>query len=106
VDGATANDLAAPVPDEVKEERWQRFMETAASISADRLAARVGGTEPVIVDEVDAAQDLAFARSRGDAPEIDGRVIVQGGGALRAGEIVDVEIMAADDYDLEARLAR
>jgi ribosomal protein S12 methylthiotransferase len=90
VDGASANDLAAPVPDEVKEERWQRFMETAASISADRLAARVGGTEPVIVDEVDAAQDLAFARSRGDAPEIDGRVIVQGGGALRAGEIVDV----------------
>jgi ribosomal protein S12 methylthiotransferase len=105
VDGATANDLAAPVPDEVKEERWQRFMETAASISADRLAARIGGTEPVLVDEVDAAQDLAFARSRGDAPEIDGRVIVQGGGALRAGEIVDVEIMAADDYDLEARLA-
>jgi ribosomal protein S12 methylthiotransferase len=105
VDGARANALADHVPDEVKEERWEKFMEVAAGISAARLAARVGGTEPVIVDEVDAEQDLAFARSRGDAPEIDGRVIVQGGGALRTGEIVDVEITAADDYDLEARLA-
>jgi ribosomal protein S12 methylthiotransferase len=104
VDGATANGLAAPVPDELKEERWQRFMETAARISADRLATRVGGREPVLVDEIDAAEDIAFARSRGDAPEIDGRVIIEGGGGLRAGEIVEVEITAADDYDLEARL--
>jgi len=105
VDGAAANDVAAPVPAAVTEVRWQRFMETAARISADRLAARVGGTEPVIVDETDAEQDIALARSRGDAPEIDGQVIVQGGGALRPGDIVAVEITAADDYDLEARLA-
>jgi ribosomal protein S12 methylthiotransferase len=104
VDGATANALAAPVADELKEERWQRFMETAARISADRLATRIGGTEPVLIDEIDAAEDIAFARSRGDAPEIDGRVIIEGGGSLRAGEIVNVEITAADDYDLEARL--
>jgi ribosomal protein S12 methylthiotransferase len=104
VDGATANALAAPVPDEVKEERWQRFMESAARISAQRLAARVGRTEPVIVDGVDPGQDIAIARSRGDAPEIDGRVIVEGGGALRPGDIVEVEITAASDYDLEARL--
>jgi ribosomal protein S12 methylthiotransferase len=104
VEGAAANELAQPVPDEVKEERWQRFMETAAAISADRLAARVGGTEPVIVDDTDPGEDLAFARSRGDAPEIDGRVVIQGGRALRAGDIVEVEITGADDYDLEARL--
>jgi ribosomal protein S12 methylthiotransferase len=104
VDGATANDLGAHVPDELKEERWQRFMESAARISAERLAARVGGLEPVIVDEADPGEDIAFARSRGDAPEIDGRVIVAGGGRLRPGEIVEVEITGADDYDLEARL--
>ncbi|HUG97874.1 MAG TPA: 30S ribosomal protein S12 methylthiotransferase RimO [Gammaproteobacteria bacterium] len=103
VDGATANGLAAPVPDELKEERWRRFMETAARISADRLAARVGRIEPVIVDAADPAEDVALARSRGDAPEIDGRVIIAGGGALRPGEIVSVEITAAGDYDLEAR---
>jgi ribosomal protein S12 methylthiotransferase len=106
VEGARANALDGHVPDEVKDERWERFMAVAAQISADRLAARVGGVEPVIVDEVVAEEDLAIARSRGDAPEIDGRVLVQGGGALRAGEIVDVEITAADDYDLEARLPR
>ena len=105
VEGAAANEIGAAVPDEVKEERWQRFMETAVRISAARLASRVGGTEPVIVDEVDPDQDLAVARSRGDAPEIDGRVIVAGGGGLRPGDIVAVEISAADEYDLEARLA-
>ena len=104
VDGAKANALAAPVPDEVAEERWQRFMETAAGISAARLAARIGGIEPVIIDETDPDEDIAVARSRGDAPEIDGRVIVEGGGGLRPGDIVEVEITAADDYDLQARL--
>jgi ribosomal protein S12 methylthiotransferase len=105
VEGAAANALAEPVPEEVKEERWQRFMEVAARISAARLAARVGRTEPVIVDEVHPAEDVALARSRGDAPEIDGRVTVHGAGKLRSGEIVAVEITAASDYDLEARLA-
>jgi ribosomal protein S12 methylthiotransferase len=105
VEGAAANRLGASVPDELKEERWQRFMETAARISAARLAARVGGVEPVLVDEVDPEQDVALARSRGDAPEIDGRVIVAGGGGLRQGDVVEVEITAADEYDLEARLA-
>jgi ribosomal protein S12 methylthiotransferase len=58
----------------------------------------------VIVDGTDAGEDLAFARSRGDAPEIDGRVLIEGGGGLRPGDIVQVEITGADDYDLEARL--
>jgi ribosomal protein S12 methylthiotransferase len=106
VDGARANALDGHVPDEIKDERWERFMAVAAGISAARLAARVGGTEPVIVDETDPDEDIAVARSRGDAPEIDGRVIVEGGGGLRPGDIVEVEITAADDYDLQARLTR
>jgi ribosomal protein S12 methylthiotransferase len=105
VDGAAANGSAAAVPDDIKEERWHRFMEAAARISAARLALRIGGREPVIVDAVDSAEDIALARSRGDAPEIDGRVIVEDGGALQVGDIVSVEITAAGDYDLEGRLA-
>ena len=104
VAGATANELAALVPDEVKEDRWQRFMALAARISAARLAARIGGVEPVIVDEVDPAEGIALARSRGDAPEIDGRVVIVDGDALEPGMIVNVRITGADDYDLEARL--
>jgi ribosomal protein S12 methylthiotransferase len=104
VDGARANGLAAPVPDEVKEARWQRFMQTAARIGAARLAERVGAIEPVIIDEADPDENVAHGRSRGDAPEIDGRVVIEGGGALRPGDVVQVEITAADDYDLEARL--
>jgi ribosomal protein S12 methylthiotransferase len=106
VDGAAANGSAAAVPDDIKEERWHRFMEAAARISAARLALRIGGREPVIVDAVDSSEGIALARSRGDAPEIDGRVIVEDGGALQAGDIVDVQITAAGDYDLEGRLAR
>jgi ribosomal protein S12 methylthiotransferase len=104
VDGAAANGLAAAVPAEVAEERWQRFMATAARISAARLAARVGRIEPVIVDEVRPAEGHALARSRGDAPEIDGRVRIEDGGGLRAGDMVEVEVTGADDYDLQARL--
>jgi ribosomal protein S12 methylthiotransferase len=105
VDGAAANSAAPAVPDEIKEERWHRFMESAMRISASRLARRVGGREPVIIDAVDPAADTALARSRGDAPEIDGRVFVGNGGSLRVGDIVEVEITAAGDYDLEGRLA-
>ena len=103
VAGATANDVAAPVPDEVKEERWQRFMEVAARISAAKLTARVGDIEEVLVDEVDPEEDVAYGRTRREAPEIDGRVKLIGGGELEPGDLVEVEITAADDYDLEAR---
>ena len=103
VEGAAANDLPGAVPEEVKEERWQRFMEASARISAARLADRVGAVEEVIVDEVDPAEDLAFARTRRDAPEIDGRVTLAGGGELEPGDLVRVEITAADEYDLQGR---
>jgi ribosomal protein S12 methylthiotransferase len=103
VEGATANEVAPPVPEEVKEERWQRFMEVAARISAAKLAARIGDIEEVLVDEADPEEDVAYGRTRREAPEIDGRVKLIGGGELEPGDLVEVEITGADDYDLEAR---
>ncbi len=106
VEGATANELADPVPEEVKEERWQRFMEVAAEISAARLQAKVGTTQQVLVDEIDFENGVAVARSRADAPEIDGNVFIEGEGAtqLKVGEFATVNIIDADDYDLYAEL--
>ncbi len=103
VEGATANALPDAVPDEVKAERQARFMERAQAISAARLAKRVGTRMRVLVDRVDGA--LAIARGPGDAPEIDGVVRIRKGGKLAVGEFADVEITAADAYDLDARVA-
>ncbi len=100
VEGAAANDLPDPVPEELKQERQQRLMELQAEISARRLERRVGGIEPVIVDHVEG--EVAVARSRGDAPEIDGQVFVADGGELRPGTILDVRITATDVHDLHA----
>ena len=74
VRGAAANDLAAPVPDEVKEERWHRFMQAQQKISARRLKRKVGTRQKVIIDEV--GPTVAKGRSMADAPEIDGAVYV------------------------------
>ena len=98
VAGAVANDLAAPVPDAVKEERWHRFMARQRAISAKRLARKVGTRQAVIIDRVDA--DGAIGRTRGDAPEIDGTVHVTARRPLRVGEIATVKIERADAYDL------
>ena len=103
VAGAAANQLPDPVPDEVKEERWHRFMQHQQTISESRLARRVGQIEPVIVDSVEG--DAAIARSYGDAPEIDGNVIVERGGSLQPGEFVDVRITGHDSYDLFGEVA-
>jgi len=101
VEGATANGIAAAVPDDVMEERHARFMERAATISSERLARRVGQECQVLVDRMEG--NVAIARTAGDAPEIDGVVRVRGAKALRAGEFATVRITAADDYDLEAK---
>ncbi|TBR10236.1 MAG: 30S ribosomal protein S12 methylthiotransferase RimO [Lysobacter sp.] len=105
VEGAAANDLPDPVREEVKQERLARFMERQAEISAARLEAKVGTVQRCLVDSVDG--ELAIARSKADAPEIDGVVQIQNGEAmgLRAGQFVDVEILGSDDHDLygEAR---
>jgi len=102
VEGATANALGEHIAPEVQEERYGRFMERAAEISAQRLAAKVGRKMRVLVDEVD--NNVAIARSEADAPEIDGVVRIAKAGKLRAGDWADVEITDADDYDLTARL--
>ncbi len=109
VAGASANALPDAVPDELKAERLARFMEAAAGISTTRLATRVGASERVLVDAVDASGKaaVALARSFADAPEIDGSVRIRGAGVARlaVGEFADVKITAADTYDLGARLA-
>jgi len=102
VDGARANDLDDPVPEVLKEERQKRFMEKQAQISAQRLQAKVGTIQTVIVDEVTA--EGAVARTMGDAPEIDGSVFIDGATQLQPGEFVQVEIEEADEYDLWAHL--
>jgi ribosomal protein S12 methylthiotransferase len=105
VEGAAANALPDPVPDALKQERLDRFMELAASISAEKLAAKVGRRLRVLVDHVDAAG--AVARSAADAPEIDGIVrIAKPGRTLSAGDWAHVEILGADAYDLHARIVR
>ena len=103
VEGAAANALPGHIAPQVQEERYARFMEHAAAISARRLAARVGQRVRVLIDEV--AENGALARSAAEAPQIDGVVRIEKNIArLRAGEFTDVEIVAADAYDLTGRL--
>jgi ribosomal protein S12 methylthiotransferase len=99
VAGARANELGlAPVPDEIKQSRWKRFMERQQAISAKKLAAKVGRRLEVIVDEGGAG--TAKGRSKGDAPGIDGAVNIFARRPLRAGDVVTVKIERADAYDL------
>jgi len=100
VDGARANDVAPHVAPDIQEERLARFMEVAQRISTARLAARVGREEQVLVDGIEG--NVALARSRGDAPEIDGVVRVKRGGKLAVGEFARVKITGSGEYDLEA----
>jgi ribosomal protein S12 methylthiotransferase len=104
VEGARANDLPDPVPEEVKQERYERFMEVAAGISAARLQKKIGQQMDVIVDEIDTEEGVAIARSKADAPEIDGNVFIEGRdlGEIKVGDIVSVRITDADEYDLYA----
>ena len=98
VEGAAANELDNPVPEEVKEERWHRFMALQQEISADRLRQKVGQSIDVMIDEIGA--DGAVGRSKGDAPEIDGVVYVADAANLKSGDIVNRRVLDADDYDL------
>jgi ribosomal protein S12 methylthiotransferase len=102
VEGAAANALPDHVAPEVQEERYARFMERAAAISARRLSARVGRKMRVLVDAVE--ENTAIARSEADAPEIDGVVRIAKAGKLRVGDWAEVEITGADAYDLKARI--
>ncbi len=105
VEGAAANDLDGALPEEVKEERYQRLMEKTAAISAARLQAKVGRTLPVIIDEMGEADEDgdigATARSQADAPEIDGNVFLRNvDAAVQVGDIINVTIEEADEHDL------
>jgi len=102
VDGATANDLPGALPDEVREERRQRFMQVQADISAERLQRFVGRTMRVLVDGIEESDEGAYAvgRTQMDAPEIDGVVRFGGSGKLPIGGFVDVCITGADEHDL------
>ncbi|WP_439239646.1 30S ribosomal protein S12 methylthiotransferase RimO [Lonepinella sp. BR2919] len=100
VDGATATDMPNQVPEEIKEQRFQRFMELQQQISAQRLQQKIGKTLAVIVDEID--EDGIIGRSMADAPEIDGLVYVDNvsQSAVQIGDIISVTISHADEYDL------
>ncbi len=102
VKGAVANDLPDPIPEEIKQERLAQFMAHQAEISAARLQKRVGRIETVLIDEV--VEEGAVARSKADAPEIDGQVFIDGATHLKVGDFVDVELEEADEYDLWGRL--
>ena len=104
VAGARSNDLPDHVPAEVKQDRWDRFMEKAQGISEAKLAAKVGTRQEVIVDEID-ADGIATCRTKADAPEIDGNLFIdEDAGALSPGDIVTVEVDEASEYDLWGRL--
>ncbi len=103
VSGAVANDLGLPqVPDEVKAERYARFMEAQQAISRDVLRGKIGREINVLVDEIDAENEEAVARSPWDAPEIDGNVFIPGAVDLKPGDMVKVRITDAEEYDLVA----
>ncbi len=101
VDGAKANELPDPVPEEIKQDRLERFMKTQAKISKKRLKAKVGSLQQVLIDEV--GPSVATGRSRADAPEIDGKVYVSAavaGTRLKPGDLVMVRIDRSDQHDL------
>jgi ribosomal protein S12 methylthiotransferase len=106
VEGARSNALPDHVAPEVKQERWDRFMEKAQAISEAKLAAKVGRVLDVIVDDID-ADGVATCRTMADAPEIDGNLFIdEGTEGLSVGEIVRVEVDEAGEYDLWGLIAK
>ena len=104
VEGATANQLDDHVPEDIKEQRLAKFMETQAAISTARLKMKIGSTIEVIIDEVD--ETGAIGRSQADAPEIDGLVYLNDETHHQVGEIVSVKVHASDEHDLWANSDR
>lgn len=102
VDGATANELANPLPEEVKKERWEKFMAVQQEISAAKLTQKVGKELDVLVDISD--EEGIVGRSSADAPEIDGSVFLAANPDVRNGDMIRVRIREADEYDLYAEL--
>ncbi|QGU32325.1 30S ribosomal protein S12 methylthiotransferase RimO [Thermochromatium tepidum] len=101
VAGAAANELPNPVPEAVKQERLERLMAVQAEISREKLAARIGQRLTVLVDTVE--EDALIARSYGDAPEIDGEVIIEGAWEIDPGDFIEVVVTEASEHDLWAQ---
>jgi len=99
VEGARANELPNPVPEDIKEERLERFMTTQQAISEAKLQYKIGKTLTVLVDEI-TEDGVALTRSAADAPEIDGLVIIEDGADLTVGEFAEVKIIEATEHDL------
>ncbi|OCG13661.1 30S ribosomal protein S12 methylthiotransferase RimO [Gilliamella apicola] len=104
VEGAAANELANQVPDEIKQQRFDRFMQLQQKISMQKLQAKIGKTLEVIIDEVD--EEGAIGRSMADAPEIDGVVYLNEEKDVKVGDIVQVIIEHSDEYDLWGTIKR
>ena len=98
VAGARSNALDDHIPEEIKQERWDRFMLTQQVISRQKLQSRIGQTLEVLIDKINA--DIIIGRSYADAPEIDGNVFILNGSRLEPGDLVKIRIERADDYDL------
>ncbi|MEQ1576071.1 MAG: 30S ribosomal protein S12 methylthiotransferase RimO [Hyphomicrobium sp.] len=98
VQGAKANDLDGAVPEQVKDDRWHRFMQVQQEVSEVLLAEKVGRVIDVIIDEVD--EEGAVGRSKWDAPEIDGSVFLNGEGTAKPGDILSARITHSDETDL------
>ncbi|WP_294965075.1 30S ribosomal protein S12 methylthiotransferase RimO [uncultured Gilliamella sp.] len=98
VEGAAANQLANQIPEKIKQQRFDRFMQLQQTISTQKLQAKIGKTLSVIIDEVD--EEGAIGRSMADAPEIDGVVYLNGEKEVKVGDIVQVNIEHSDEYDL------
>jgi ribosomal protein S12 methylthiotransferase len=102
VTGAPANELDGIVPAEVAEERYATLMEVAQNVSTGQLAKKVGRTIEVLVDDVRPEENRAIARSKWDAPDIDGQVIVSNATGIKPGDKVTVKVTGSDEYDLFA----
>ncbi len=106
IENAPANELPDPVPEHIKQERYERFMQVAQEISTQKLKDKIGKRMTVLVDELDEEHPVAVARSYADAPEIDGNVFVEDidKSQIQPGQLLQVEITDADEYDLFAKL--
>jgi ribosomal protein S12 methylthiotransferase len=98
VPGAKANELPDPIPEDVQQERYDRFMSLQAEISAEKMRAKIGKTFSVLIDDVQAK--YAIGRTSADAPEIDGLVYVRHSMPVQKGQIIQVRVEKADAYDL------
>ena len=105
VEGAPANNLPDQVPEDVKQDRWERFMLHQQAISAARLEQKIGREIDVIIDEID-EDGIPIGRSHADAPEIDGLVFLNAGDDVRPGQIVKCRVTETSEYDLFADLVK